>query len=161
MIWPVYSYFMLNWILLPKLLIPWGLLCFIDASVGTDIGLSPNLTTMINSIALLGIAAISAWTAAKQANRDKQVLSIKRTGEATHTLSNSAMAAQLKMNVQFATQTAVLAHRLAESTKQEGDIAAALAADIVVKEQEAILQKHLIAQAKVDTDTARDQAQAN
>jgi hypothetical protein len=141
---------MLNWILLPKLLIPWGLLCFIDASVGTDIGLSPSLTTTINSLALLGIAAISAWTAAKQANRDKTVASIKKTGEATHTLSNSAMAAQLKMNVQFATQTSVLAHRLADVTKQAGDIAAAIAADIVIKEQEAILQKHLIAQAKVD-----------
>ena len=126
--------------------------------IGTELGLSENTTTAINSLALLGIAVLSAWTASKQAGRDKKVESIKKTGEATHTLSNSAMAAQLKMNVQFATQTAVLAHRLADVTKQEGDVAASLAADIVVKEQEAILQKHLIAQAKVDAELARDQA---
>src|ERR1700691_1573682 len=120
--------------------------------IGTELGLSESTTTAINSLALLGIAVLSAWTASKQAGRDKKVESIKKTGEATHTLSNSAMAAQLKMNVQFATQTAVLAHRLADVTKQEGDVAASLAADIVVKEQEAILQKHLIAQAKVDAE---------
>jgi hypothetical protein len=120
-------------------------------------GVDPNVATAINSLALLGVAVISAWTAAKSAARDRKLESVKKTGEATHTLSNSAMGAQLKMNVTFARAAAVMARRLAEVTKQSGDTAAAAAADVQVIEQEAILQVHLIQQARVDAELAKDQ----
>jgi hypothetical protein len=60
------------------------------------------------------------------------------------------MGAQLKLNVDFAQQNAVLAHRLAAISKEEGDVAAANAADVTVTSQKAIYQEHLIRQAKVD-----------
>jgi hypothetical protein len=118
--------------------------------MAVDFGLSPSTVTTINSLALLGVAVIGAWTAAKQSARDKEVASIKKTGEAVHTLTNSAMGAQLKNAVVLAKQSAAFAHRVADSTKEAGDIAAAVAADTVVEDQEAILQIHLMNQAKAD-----------
>jgi len=109
-----------------------------------------NFINAVNTFALLGIATIGAWQATRSAARDKVIISIKKTTEATHVLTNSAMGEQLKTAVQFATSTSVLAHRLAALTKEAGDAAYATATDIVVKEQQALLQKHLTAQAIVD-----------
>ena len=117
---------------------------------GISLGLRPDTTQAINSVALLGLAIIGVWTAHKTAAIKDKTDEIKKVADATHTLSNSAMGAQLKMNVQFATSDAVSKHRIATLTNEAGDIAAAQAADIVVKEQEDLLQRHVIAQAKVD-----------
>lgn len=111
--------------------------------------------TTVNSISLLGLGILGAWTTYQSAKRDKEIASVKKTGEAIHTLSNSAMGAQLKKNVQFAQANATLAHRMAEITKESADIAAAIAADIVVKQEQELLQVHLIQQAIVDAETPR------
>lgn len=88
-------------------------------------------------------AALVAWNTWRAGKQEKVVKSI-------HVLTNSAMGAQLKLNVEFAQQNAVLAHRLSAISKEEGDIAAATAADVVVETQKAIYQDHLLRQAKVD-----------
>lgn len=109
---------------------------------------------------LLAIGAVTAWNSRRSGKRDEQVASIKATGEATHILSNSAMGAQLKLNVSFARAVAVMAHRVATITKEDGDLASAEAADIQVHDQEAILQLHLIQQAKVDARDAKEATRA-
>lgn len=101
----------------------------------------------LNEPALVGLitAALvtwNTWRASKQAKVVRQI----------HTLTNSAMGMQLKLNVDFAKQNAVLAHRLADISHEEGDIAAAKAADVVVEIQTAIYQEHLIKQAEVDAE---------
>jgi len=108
--------------------------------------LSPNDMNAGN-IMLLAIGITTAWNA-------YQAGKIKKTGEATHMLSNSAMGEQKKLNVDFARRYAVQAHRIAEITNVDADKVAAEAADVVVKDQEMIYQQHLINQAKVD---AKDQ----
>lgn len=80
----------------------------------------------------------------------------KRTGKTVdkiHILTNSAMGAQLKLNVEFAEANAVQAHRIAEITKSDGDIAAAEAADVKVKSQQALYQDHQVQQAVVNAKT--------
>lgn len=91
----------------------------------------------------LTTAALVAWNTWRASKNDRVVKDI-------HTLTNSAMGSQLKLNVEFAERISVQAHRLAIVTKEEGDVAAALAADVVVKEQQAVYQEHLVRQAKVD-----------
>jgi hypothetical protein len=91
----------------------------------------------------LTIAALVAWNTWRASKNDKVVRDI-------HTLTNSAMGAQLKLNVTFAEQNAVKSKRIAELTKSEGDIASAAADDLIVEEQKAIYQEHLVRQARVD-----------
>jgi predicted RNase H-related nuclease YkuK (DUF458 family) len=67
-----------------------------------------------------------------------------------HILTNSAMGAQLKLNVESAQNISVLAHRLAAMSKEEGDTASALAADVVVETQKQIYQDYLLRLAKSD-----------
>jgi hypothetical protein len=107
-----------------------------------------NMSGFLNGISttdimILAVGTITAWNA-------HQAGKIKRTGEATHLLSNSAMGEQKKLNVDFARRYAVQAHRFADMTNLDSDIAAAVAADVVVKEQESIYNQHLVQQAKVD-----------
>jgi hypothetical protein len=111
----------------------------------------------IQDICLFGTALVGIWTARKakqtkdEVNKVKDKVSdVNRTVDQVHTLSNSAMAAQLKMNVQLARSNAVMAHRLSEITGQAGDEAAAIAVDVQVHEHERILQEHLVQQARVD-----------
>jgi hypothetical protein len=103
----------------------------------------------INDNLIVGFvtALLVAWNTWRAARSAKVVRSI-------HTLTNSAMASQLKVNVEFSQQNAVLSHRLADISKSEGDIAAAVAADVVVEAQKQIYQEHMLKQAKVD---ARDE----
>jgi hypothetical protein len=108
----------------------------------------PDLSKInAQSVIILATLVVGAWNA-------RQASKIKATGEAVHLLSNSAMAAQLTQNVQFSQAIAVLAHRIAKDSQQEGDLAAAAAADLVVLEQKKLLQEHLIKQAKVDATSA-------
>lgn len=104
----------------------------------------------INSLALLGVAIIGLYTARQSKVATTEIASVKKTGEAVHVLSNSAMGAQLKINVQYAKAAALLAHRLAAVTGEKGDEAAAAALDLAVGEQEVLLNTHVIQQAKVD-----------
>jgi|ERR1700722_2231260 len=86
------------------------------------------------------IVSYNTWRGTK---RDKIVKDI-------HILTNSAMAEQLKVRVQFAKSQYVLATRLASITGEEGDKASAIAAGVVVQEQQALLDEHMARQAKVD-----------
>jgi hypothetical protein len=92
---------------------------------------------------------------------DKKLEKIKKTGEAIHTLSNSAMGAQLKKNVQFAKANAILYHRLAVISGIPSDLAAAMAADVVTESEVELLNTHLAQQAKVDSDAAAATAHGN
>jgi hypothetical protein len=129
---------------------------FAVALQGVSFGINPSTTQAISSLALLGVAVIGVWTANKASKIKKVVDDTKKVAVATHVLSNSAMEAQLRMNVQSWTASSVMAHRLAEITKQDGDVAAAKAIDVVVKEQEAILQKHQLSQAVVDAENIKE-----
>ena len=106
--------------------------------------------TDVNTLAIFVAISLSIWQAGKEHGRDQVIKSVQKTAEATHILSNSAMGEQLKQSLQFAIANSVTAHRLAVLTKEAGDEAAALASDVVVKQQAALLQEHLISQAKVD-----------
>lgn len=90
----------------------------------------------INSIALLAIAVIGLYTANKSTT-------IKRDVSAVRFLSNRAMGVQLRLSVTFVKAIAVLTRRLATQSNEEGDIAAAVAAEVAVKEQEDIYEEHL------------------
>jgi hypothetical protein len=92
---------------------------------------------------LLAIAVTTAWNT-------RQTSKIKSTGEATHILSNSSMGEQKKTNVELATQIAKLSHYIATLTNTEDARMAASAADVLVKEKEAIYKDHLVKQAIVD-----------
>jgi len=110
-----------------------------------------------NTVGLLSLAVVTAFNGIldriAQKARTKTLESIKETGEATHTLSNSSMGAQLKLNVVALRTAAVALHRLAVQTKADADIAAAKAADVAVHEAESILEIHLQRQAQVDAVT--------
>jgi hypothetical protein len=105
----------------------------------------PNITE--SEIVGLTTAVLVAWNTWRASKNDKVVKSI-------HTLTNSAMGAQLKLNLQFAERFAVQAHRLASITKETGDLAAAVAADVDVEAQKSVYQDHLLRQAKVDATTS-------
>jgi hypothetical protein len=81
----------------------------------------------------------------------KELVSVKHTGEATHTLSNSAMGAQLQVNVATLEALSVVLHRVAVTSKEEADAAAALAVDVRVDAAKKVLQDHLTKQAVVDS----------
>ena len=94
-------------------------------------------------VVALVTAGLVAWNTYRASQNDKVVKDI-------HTLTNSAMLEQLKLNVEFAERIAVQARRLAAITKEDGDIAAAAAAGVVVEEQKAVYDDHVRRQAKVD-----------
>lgn len=117
------------------------LLLHVAATYG---GIEPN-TILISGIALstFGTAILTVW--------QQHILNkVRRTGEATHKLSNSAMGQQLKDKVAFAKQVAVLSHQLANFTKEQTARSAAMAADVVVASAELEYRNHLIQQAKAD-----------
>jgi FlaG/FlaF family flagellin (archaellin) len=93
---------------------------------------------------------VQVWNKYTDARQMQVLREVKKTGEETKLLTNGAMLAQLKMNVEFAKERSVDKHRLAQITKEAGDIAAATASDLVVTQQVEILQEYLLRQAKVD-----------
>jgi hypothetical protein len=105
-------------------------------------------------ILISGVAFSTFGTAILTVYGQFQLNKIKKTGEATHTLSNSAMGSQLQSKVETTQQIAVLSHRLAEYTKQPEAEAAAIAADLKVLQAKQEYQDHLIRQAKVDAVAA-------
>jgi len=115
---------------------------FVAAAASYAVGLDPGVAQAINSVAILGVACITAWTAAKAAQ-------IKKVADATHALSNSAMGVQLLANVQNLEALSVLAHRFAENNNA-ADIAAAVAIDVRVESAKTVYQEHLKQQAVVD-----------
>lgn len=115
--------------------------------------------TTISNVAILGNALIMLWIA-------HQTRAVKKTGEntekiaiATHTLSNSAMGAQLQTAVDDARALSVVFHSIARD--KPGDaaaLAAAQAADVKVEQRIRVLQDHLQKQSIVDIASANDLA---
>jgi hypothetical protein len=105
------------------------------------------------------IAAIGGGAAAiiGALNR-RDVKSVKKTSEATHILSNSAMGAQLAINVELLQALSVQAHRFASLTKQDGDVATAKAFDVRVEGAKKLYQEHLTKQAVVDAQVKGESA---
>jgi hypothetical protein len=104
----------------------------------------PDLTKAIDDIALLGILIMGAWNTAK-------ISRVGKTANAIHTLSNSAMGAQLQQKVDLLKALAVFAHRFAD-IGNDADKAAATALDVRVRSAEKDLQDHLVRQALVDAE---------
>jgi hypothetical protein len=124
---------------------------------GISLGISPTTTTAINSLALLAIAIIGAWQAAKASARDKQIAAIKQTSnatkrvaEATHTLTNSAMGAQLLSTVEMLKEMLAIRQQTASIPPTNDNKYGMDALSVRIKLAEDLYQKHVIAQAKVD-----------
>jgi hypothetical protein len=106
--------------------------------------LFPLDSAAINSLALLGVAIIGIINTRK-------LEAVKKTGEATHKLSNSAMGAELQGRVDDAEVISLLFHRIAQlSGNAPGDLEAATAADKKLEQRKKLLNQHLVQQAAVD-----------
>jgi hypothetical protein len=106
-------------------------------------------------ILVSGIALSTFGTAILTVYGQYTLNKVKRTGEATHMLSNSAMGVQLQTKLDMAKELAVMCRRLADYTKQPEAEAASLAAEVKVALARTELQEHLIRQAKVDAVGAK------
>jgi hypothetical protein len=92
-----------------------------------------------------------AWNTWRNGRRDDEAKRQGKVVDAIHILTNSAMGDQLKVRVQFAEAIFVAMQRIAAlSHNEEGAVAAAIAAGVVVESQKALLNEHLARQAKVD-----------
>ena len=107
---------------------------------------------IITSVGTLTVGIISILNHFSIKAGNKEINSVKKTGEATHTLSNSAMGAQLAINVELLQALSVQAHRFATMTGQEGDTATAKAFDVRVTGAQKLYQEHLTKQAVVDAE---------
>jgi ADP-ribosylglycohydrolase len=81
---------------------------------------------------------------------ERKIDKVERVTEATHTLSNSAMGAQLLTKVELLQMLAVQAHRLAEVTKEAGDLTIAKAFEVQVEAAKKLYQEHVTKQAIID-----------
>lgn len=103
------------------------------------------------TIVIAGIAFTTFSTALLNIWQQHVLNKVKKTGDAIHVLTNSAMGSQLQYNVDSAIKLAVTMHRLADYTQQPEAMAAALAADVDVERAKIELQAHMVRQAKADT----------
>jgi hypothetical protein len=103
-----------------------------------------------NTILIAGIALTTLGNSILNMIQQYTLGKVKKTGEANHQLSNSAMGAQLQDAVDTAQEKAIFAHRIADLTKTAGDSAAATAADVRVIAKRKLLEEHLKNQAIVD-----------
>lgn len=101
---------------------------------------APIITATFAGIAV----CFGAWNA-------HRIESVKKTAEATHTLSNSAMGGQILGKVQALTASAVVARRLAQVTNSPADFANAAALDVQVAAAATEYQTHVSNQAVVDS----------
>lgn len=99
-----------------------------------------------------GVASIvgTIVTHRKSVENGQELAKVKKTGEATHTLTNSAMGAQLLTTVELLQAQAVQAHRIAALTHEDADEATAEALEVKVKAAQEVYQKHMTNQAIVD-----------
>lgn len=98
-----------------------------------------------------GIAAIIGAINIGKINRaERKIESVRKTGEATHELSNSAMGQQLLTNVELLAELSVQAHRFAAVTKEAADLATAQAFDVKVEAAKKLYETHVRKQAVVD-----------
>ncbi len=84
----------------------------------------------------------------------EDVVSVKATGEANHTMSNSAMTNQIKATVAALTALSISQRRHAVSG-QLADIAAADAIDVQVEAARKLLEEHQTQQAILDAKSGR------
>jgi hypothetical protein len=84
------------------------------------------------------------------------VASVKDDTVAVHTLTNSAMGAQLLVRVELLQAQAVQAYRIAAITKEDSDLAMAKALDVQVDAARKIYQAHQVQQAIADFTGRKD-----
>ena len=75
---------------------------------------------------------------------------VEKTSNAIHVLTNSAMAIQFMTNIQLSKALGLMAHRLAMSSGQAGDLAAAHAIDVQTKDYEIAYNDHMISEARTE-----------
>jgi hypothetical protein len=98
-----------------------------------------------------GVAVVlGAYNKVSLSMANRRIESIKKTGEATHTLGNSAMGAQILTRVESLKASAIIAHRLAVVTGQEADLTVAKALDVQVESALREFHDHQTKQAVVD-----------
>lgn len=118
-----------------------------------DVVRGPGFSTIATITAGVLWGIFRVWDKIGDHRREKLMKSVKLTGEKTHALSNGAMAFQKKLNIEFAERIAVQAHRLAGLTGDAGDVAAAVAAEVVVEQQREVYREHIArqkAEAEID-----------
>jgi hypothetical protein len=113
---------------------------------------SSQWTPLAIGILITGIFAAVGSTVATilGAMNRTDVLSTKKTGEATHILTNSAMGQQLLDGIADKQALSVVLHTLATNSGKPEDLAAAIAMDVRVKAAEVKYQQHQRNQAIVD-----------
>ena len=80
----------------------------------------------------------------------RKVEQVDKTSNAIHILTNSAMAIQLKTNIQLSKALGLMAHRLATSSGQAGDLAAAHAIDVQTRDYETAYNDHMLSEARIE-----------
>jgi len=112
---------------------------------------SPSTIPLIIAAVGSGIAAILSSVAVIIGSLNKSTIeSVKKTGEATHTLSNSAMGAQLLSSIADKEALAVVLHSVATKSGVLSDLEAAAAMDVRVEAAKKLYQEHVRNQAVVD-----------
>jgi hypothetical protein len=121
-----------------------------DASQWTPFNVGILITTTLAAVGSTAAVIIGAL------NRS-DVISTKKTGEATHVLTNSAMGQQLLDGIADKQALSVVLHSVASASGKAEDLAAATAMDVRVKAAEAKYQQHQKNQAVVDATNAANQ----
>jgi hypothetical protein len=114
--------------------------------------IAPIITGVGSCVAAVG-SIVNGW---RLTRTNKELKSVRKTGEATHTLSNSAMGEQIKTKLETFRAMSVIAHRLALVTGTEGDHASAEALDVQVELVAKELSEHVARQAAVDARIATE-----
>jgi hypothetical protein len=100
--------------------------------------------------AFIKMASVQTVVQGALATMQGDLTSVKVTGEAVHTLSNSAMAAQLLVNVNLLKTLSQQAHRTYSLTKEEADQVAAKGFDDQLTAVEKLYTDHQVNQKAVD-----------
>ncbi len=110
--------------------------------------------TSIASLIAAGASVGAVWASVSNTKRltsqKREIASVKETGIATHTLTNSARGQLLLNRVELLMALSVQGHRFAELTKDAGDMANALAFDVRVESAKVAYQEHQRQQAVID-----------
>jgi hypothetical protein len=113
-----------------------------------------NAVHILGLFLLTVISAFNTWQNRRHGEKSSAIARdlevVKSTGKSILTLSNGRFAAILLVNLEFAKQLVLKQRRLVELSNSEEDKSALVADDLVVKQQEALLNAHLQAQAQVE-----------
>lgn len=109
-----------------------------------------ELALVAGSIAAIPPTITGVFTLVVQHRNTVKLDSVKKTGEATHDLSNSAMGAQLLAAIEDKQALSVVLHAVAKERGTPEALAAAQAQDVRVETAKKLYNEHQRNQAKVD-----------